>query len=103
MKCRRSLVRMDFTDFSRSDRVFVEKNELMPLIRILYYMHTLLPPASEGWGKVMLSQASVCPHPGGGGTRWGVPHDGGTPSPEMGYPQPEMGYPPGQGRYPWPE
>ena len=46
----------------------------------------LLPPASEGWGKVLFSQASVCPGArGGGGTYpgWG----GGTPS-RVGTPPP---------------
>ena len=28
----------------------------------MFSMLILLPPSSEGWGKVLFSQASVCPH-----------------------------------------
>ena len=34
------------------------------------FIHIYLPPASEGWGKVMFS---VCSHPGGGGYTSKVP------------------------------
>ena len=36
-----------------------------------------LPAASEGWGKVLFSQASVCSHPGEGGTYLGQVQMGG--------------------------
>ena len=67
----------------------------------------LLPPASEGWGKVLFSQASVCSHLGGGGeypsqvqmgggypARSGMPHPG-----QGGYPLAKVGTP-SQARYP---
>ena len=79
-------------------------NQIVPIKSQVTVILMLLPPASEGWRKVMFSHASVCVCVGGEGKPTFQPTGGGVPN--LGrYPlTPIQGrYPlPIQGRYPLP-